>query len=225
MKIIGALDQSPRDRLVIDHCREACRGSEASLVLAHIVSLPKSLVPGAVREAEAYLATVSASLERDGLPLPDVAMRKGDPAHELVKLADESDAATIVVGTRGRRGWDRLALGSVAEAIVATSPRPVTVINEANVRTRRDDETRLKSYYLAGVIWNKQVSEELTPQEAQVELERLAQAGLDAAVLYTTFRALEKEGTAPSWLGIDFQMKTLQEYMPGELRGIERPAA
>lgn len=225
MKILAALDQSPRDRLVIDHCQQACGSDGAALVLAHVISLPKSLVPGAVREAEAYLATVSASLEREGFSRAEVAIRKGDAAHELIKLADEVDASAIVVGTRGRRGWDRLALGSVAEALVATSPRPVTVINEANARHRRDDEKRLQSYYLAGVIWNKQVSEELTPNEAQVELERLAQAGLDAAVLYGTFRALEKEGSDPAWLGLDFQIRTLEEYLPEDLRRIERTAA
>lgn len=224
MKVIAALDQSPRDRLVIEHCRGACAHDGDTLVLAHVISLPKSLVPGAMREAEAYLATVSASLERDGNLHTEVICRRGEAAHELVRLADEKEADTLVVGTRGRRGWDRFALGSVAEAIVATSSRPVTVINEANVRHRKDDETRLKSYYMAGVMWNKQASEELAPAEVQIELDRLVQAGLDASILYGTFRALEKEGSLPEWLGLEFQIKTLEEYLPAELRRLERAA-
>jgi nucleotide-binding universal stress UspA family protein len=52
----------------------------------------------------------------------------GDPAHEIVDVADRYDAELIIVGTHGRRGLSRLLLGSVAENVVRLSPTPVLVV-------------------------------------------------------------------------------------------------
>ncbi|MBX3414309.1 MAG: universal stress protein [Pirellulales bacterium] len=42
----------------------------------------------------------------------------GDPAAEIVRLAEEEGVDLIVLGTHGRTGLRRLLMGSVAEAIV-----------------------------------------------------------------------------------------------------------
>lgn len=44
--------------------------------------------------------------------------RLGRPGKEILNLANEAVADTIVVGTHGRRGLERLLLGSVAEQII-----------------------------------------------------------------------------------------------------------
>ncbi len=52
----------------------------------------------------------------------------GPAAVAIVKAARELPAELVVVGTRGRTGLSRLALGSVAETIVSSAPCSVLVV-------------------------------------------------------------------------------------------------
>jgi nucleotide-binding universal stress UspA family protein len=54
----------------------------------------------------------------------------GDPAGEIVRIAEDEGAELIVLGTHGRTGVTRLLMGSVAEAIVRRAPCPVLVYRE-----------------------------------------------------------------------------------------------
>jgi nucleotide-binding universal stress UspA family protein len=49
----------------------------------------------------------------------------GDPATEIVALAEEENVDLIVMGTHGRTGIKRLLMGSVAEAVVRRASCPV----------------------------------------------------------------------------------------------------
>lgn len=51
----------------------------------------------------------------------------GSPAREIVRLAAQIDADVVVVGTHGRRGIERLLLGSVAEEVLRTAGCTVLV--------------------------------------------------------------------------------------------------
>jgi nucleotide-binding universal stress UspA family protein len=55
---------------------------------------------------------------------------EGDPAKELVALAERQSADLIAIGTHGRRGLLRMTLGSVAEHVVRTSTIPVVVLHK-----------------------------------------------------------------------------------------------
>lgn len=54
----------------------------------------------------------------------------GDPASEIVAVADELGADMIVLGTHGRTGLKRLLMGSVAEAVVRKANCPVITYKE-----------------------------------------------------------------------------------------------
>lgn len=60
----------------------------------------------------------------------DVVGSVGDPATEVVRLADERDADMIVVGRRDRSGTSQALFGSTSEEIVERSPVPVVVAAE-----------------------------------------------------------------------------------------------
>jgi nucleotide-binding universal stress UspA family protein len=49
----------------------------------------------------------------------------GDPATEIVRVANEEKVDLIVMGTHGRTGFSRLLMGSVAEQVVRHAPCPV----------------------------------------------------------------------------------------------------
>lgn len=54
-------------------------------------------------------------------------VRLGDPAKALHQVAVDVDADLIVVGTHGRKGVERLMLGSVAEQLVRDARVPVLI--------------------------------------------------------------------------------------------------
>jgi len=65
-----------------------------------------------------------------GLPFDDrvhAHARIGLPVETTLQFAIDYDASLLIVGTHGRRGLDRLLLGSVAEALVRGARCPVLV--------------------------------------------------------------------------------------------------
>jgi nucleotide-binding universal stress UspA family protein len=53
---------------------------------------------------------------------------KGRPFEQIVNLAKSFDMDIIVMGTYGRRGAERILIGSVAERVIEYSPCPVLVV-------------------------------------------------------------------------------------------------
>jgi len=69
----------------------------------------------------------------------------GDPSDEILRYAREHDVNLIVCGTHGRRGWDRVVMGSVAERVVRLAPCPVLTVPPARgVRELSDDVRRVQ---------------------------------------------------------------------------------
>ena len=58
---------------------------------------------------------------------------EGLPASRIHEVAEHKNAAFIIMGTHGRKGLSRLALGSVAEKVLQQSTVPVTVIKNPPV--------------------------------------------------------------------------------------------
>jgi nucleotide-binding universal stress UspA family protein len=52
----------------------------------------------------------------------------GDPANEIVMLAQQEEAGLIVIATHGLTGWRHLVFGSVAEKVVRLAACPVLTI-------------------------------------------------------------------------------------------------
>ena len=77
---------------------------------------------------------VRAGLERDlaRASAPGVTfearLASGAPAEAIAELAQDLGAECVAVGTHGRRGVERVLLGSVAEQILRLSPCPVLVV-------------------------------------------------------------------------------------------------
>jgi nucleotide-binding universal stress UspA family protein len=60
-------------------------------------------------------------------------LRLESPAAEIAQLASDLEADLAVVGTHGRRGFSRVLLGSVAEAVVRLASCPVLVVRPSRV--------------------------------------------------------------------------------------------
>jgi nucleotide-binding universal stress UspA family protein len=82
------------------------------------------------RVAEQELEAFTNRSELEGREIETV-VRKGEPAAEILAEAKESASDLIVLGSSGRRGMERLLVGSVAEATLRNAPCNVLVLPAA----------------------------------------------------------------------------------------------
>ena len=82
---------------------------------------------GSFERARGVVARVAARLEFKGFRT-SVLTPDADPRHAIVEIARDWPADLIVMGSHGRRGFDRLLLGSVAEAVVRHAPCSVEIV-------------------------------------------------------------------------------------------------
>lgn len=86
--------------------------------------------------AESYLQGVRGTLAEQGVRA-DVVVVEGDTAVAIARAARSEGCALVALATHGRTGLARLAIGSVAEAIMATASTPVLVVRPADVPEER----------------------------------------------------------------------------------------
>lgn len=89
------------------------------------------------KELHALLAPFSAT----GVTLR-TQVAEGNTAAEIVRYAGEGQMDLIVLGTHGRSGFDRFALGSVAEKILRKAPCPVMTLPPGMPRAVADVSLR-----------------------------------------------------------------------------------
>jgi nucleotide-binding universal stress UspA family protein len=99
----------------------------ARLVLAHVEAAAPPLTPSAAA------GRGESPLQQARLLIPpsvevDLAVRRGDPVHEIDTLADTVAAELIVVGSRGRGPWRAAVLGSVSGELARSAGRPVLIV-------------------------------------------------------------------------------------------------
>jgi len=60
----------------------------------------------------------------------------GEPIEEILRIAEAEDFDLIVMATHGRKGLNRLFIGSVAEQVIRRAPCPVLVIRDKVIDER-----------------------------------------------------------------------------------------
>jgi universal stress protein A len=134
--ILFPTDFSHASDSALEHAEALAKQRHARLVILHVEEPPLAYGGG-----ELYYGLPEPSSERIMKMLEDVRPRDasvqfvhkltmGDPAAEIVRIAEEEKADMVVLGTHGRTGMSRLLMGSVAEAVVRRSPAPVLVYRE-----------------------------------------------------------------------------------------------
>lgn len=90
----------------------------------------RSMVSGEAGEAAATEAVDDLVAEAETQGITDTVRRieHGVPIEEILDYVDLNDIDAVVMGTTGRRGTDRILLGSVAEKTVRSAPVPVITV-------------------------------------------------------------------------------------------------
>lgn len=134
--IVFPTDFSLASDAALAHAEALAKQSGARLLIVHVEEPPLAYGGG-----ELYYGIPEPDSERILKMLEDVKpsdpavgfthrLTMGDPAGEIVRIAEEEQATMIVLGTHGRTGMTRLLMGSVAEAVVRRAPCPVLVYRE-----------------------------------------------------------------------------------------------
>jgi nucleotide-binding universal stress UspA family protein len=143
-KILVAVDGSPTSLRGLNEAIKVARGMGGRLLLVHVVN---ELLMTADAVPSVYYDSIVQSLRESGARVLDQAatiVRRADVsceqklvetlggrvADEIVKQAKEWLADLIVMGTHGRRGLERLAMGSDAELVLRLSPVPVLLVRD-----------------------------------------------------------------------------------------------
>lgn len=88
----------------------------------------RELQESELQTAERVANAVGERLQQGGEVLVRTWARQGVPAEELIALVEDLLPDVVVVGHRGRSKVAQLVMGSVANALIAHSPRPTLVV-------------------------------------------------------------------------------------------------
>jgi len=84
---------------------------------------------------------------------PELVVHEGIAADSILSFAQERKADLIVMGTHGRRGFDRLVLGSVTDRVMRTAPCPVLAISKLPHEFMAAGEERRRVHHLNRILF------------------------------------------------------------------------
>jgi nucleotide-binding universal stress UspA family protein len=133
--ILIAIEHSDADRTVLEHVRRLSTLTGASLLLVHVADgwAARHYDELELRDSEeiqddrAYLDRVCQELITDGFRAR-ARLAMGDPATELVKVANDEDVDLIAMSTHGHRFLNDLLRGSTADRVRHNVGVPVLMI-------------------------------------------------------------------------------------------------
>lgn len=134
-RILVALDHSPADRAILTHVRALATLTGARLLLVHVADgwaarhyhdlhLRES---EEMREDRQYLDRLVGELQQAGFEAGSV-LAMGDPAAELVRVADDEQVDLIAMATHGHRGLADLLHGTTVNGVRHAVGIPVLLV-------------------------------------------------------------------------------------------------
>ncbi len=145
-RLLVALDNTKTSRLALDHAAELARLSGATVVLLHVLESfrhvsgfesPKAyaeeVLPRMREKGRQLLDEVAAPLVEQGIEVETVLLEGSDErvAEVIARRAREAGVDLVIMGTHGRRGVNRLLLGSDAEHVARIAHAPVMLVRKA----------------------------------------------------------------------------------------------
>ena len=146
-KILLATDGSEEARQAAQAAAELSKETGSEVHIAYVVpslaelkghhvysrEVMRSIFEQAEGEARSFLEEQTKQIGASGGKVADTHLRTGEPDKEIVRLSEELDVGTIVIGSRGLGAVRRALMGGVSESVVRHAHCPVFVVrgNEA----------------------------------------------------------------------------------------------
>jgi len=134
-RILVALENSTADRTILAHVAALARLTGAALLLVHVADgwAARYFDQLKLRESEemksdrAYLDRIAGELIGQGLTA-DTYLAMGDPATELIKVAEEQEVDLIAMSTHGHRFLADVIHGTTADRVRHLVKVPVLLL-------------------------------------------------------------------------------------------------
>jgi nucleotide-binding universal stress UspA family protein len=142
MRILLAIDDSRFSQAAIETVIEQGRPQDTDVRILHVVESPPLLVAREMggydpaletalesqkQNAEALVMKAAELLRARGLKVA-ATLEVGDPKSKILDIAEEWRADLIVVGSHGRRGFERFLMGSVSDAVARHAKCSVQIV-------------------------------------------------------------------------------------------------
>jgi nucleotide-binding universal stress UspA family protein len=134
-KILVAIEHSAADHAILDHVRQLAAQMGSELHLVHVADgwAARHFDQLQLRESEEmkddrdYLAKVAADLTAHGLTV-STELAMGDPASELIRLAEERGVDLLAMSTHGHRFLNDLVRGTTVNRVRHLVKVPVLLV-------------------------------------------------------------------------------------------------
>lgn len=133
--ILLATDGSPRCEAAVDRAIELAKDQSASLTAVSVVytndeyiALAPGIVADLIGKAKEKLATIKQKGKEAGVEINTV-IKEGEAYEAINTLAQNSNVDLIVMGSHGKKGLQRLLMGSVTERTIGYAACPVLVVH------------------------------------------------------------------------------------------------
>ncbi|MEK8127885.1 universal stress protein [Paenibacillus filicis] len=140
-KIIVAIDKAEITNKLLDATVEVARNKQSQVTLVNVSQeyvtngmtyLPENFLEEILNEMEKasleQLQQAKSKLKSAGIN-PETVHLKGDPAHEILKYAGDTEQQLIIIGSRGLSGIKEVMLGSVSHKVSQLSSCPVLIVH------------------------------------------------------------------------------------------------
>jgi nucleotide-binding universal stress UspA family protein len=135
-RILLPTDGSEEATAVADVATEIAAVHDATVSVLNVADTTRDsvtnvrgqVVDALVQEGERIVDAVEERARNRGVSV-ETDVLQGDPSPTIVEYAREYDIDLVVMPTRGRRGLERVLLGSVTERVISSAPVPVLVCN------------------------------------------------------------------------------------------------
>ncbi|KOR89365.1 universal stress protein [Paenibacillus solani] len=141
-KIIVAIDKAEITNKLLDATIEIARNKQTQVTLVNVSQdyvsngmtyVPENFLEEILNEMEKasleQLQQAKFKLEKSAGINPETVHLKGDPAHEILKYARDTEQQLIIIGSRGLSGIKEMMLGSVSHKVSQLSNCPVLIVH------------------------------------------------------------------------------------------------
>ena len=134
-RILVAIEHSAADRAILEHVRQLAMEVGSELHLVHVADgwAARNFDQLQLRESEEmkddrdYLARIAADLTAHGLTV-STELAMGDPADQLIRLADERGVDLLAMSTHGHRFLNDLVRGTTVNRVRHLVKIPVLLV-------------------------------------------------------------------------------------------------